>query len=127
MTDAHTVSTGPNQETKNRKLPWILLALVLAGLMAALWWGYTNRETVTQFAVSSLLNDELAELLPEGTDPAYMAVRIAALMRALNQGQIDVDRLKGLGSEFRASYADRKLNADELEALLQHVEAAIEQ
>lgn len=127
MTDAHALPAGPTQVNQNRKLPWILLVLVWVGLMAALWWGYTNREAVTQFAVSSLLNEELAELLPEGTDPAYMAVRIAALMRALNQGQVDVDRLQGLGSEFRAFYADKKLSADELEALLQHVEAAIEQ
>ena len=127
MTDAHAMPKGPTQGNQNRKLPWILLAIVMVGLMATLWWGYTNREAVTQFAVSSLLNEELAELLPEGTDPTYMAVRIAALMRALNQGQVDVDRLQGLGSEFRAFYADKKLNADELEALLQHVEAAIEQ
>ena len=76
MTDAHAIPTGPTQENKYRKLPWILLALVLAGLMAALWWGYTNRETVTQFAVSSLLNEELAELerttkenCPAGVNP----------------------------------------------------------
>lgn len=127
MTDALAVPTGPTRENKNRKLPWIILTIVMAGLMAALWWGYTNRETVTQFAVSSLLNEELSELLPEGTDPTYMAVRIAALMRALNQGQVDVDRLKGLGSKFREFYADKKLDADELEALLRLVEAAIEQ
>lgn len=127
MTNEHALPSNQNRERNNSNLPWVLLAVVLVGLAAALWWGYNEREAVAQFAVSSLLSEELTEFLPEGTDPTRVAIRVAAIMRALNRGQLDAEQLKGLGAEFRQFYADRTLDRDEFEALLLRAEAAIEQ
>jgi hypothetical protein len=102
-----------------------LLALVVVALIAAVWWGYAQRETVAQYAVSSLLDQQLGDLLPEGEDPTRVAIRVAALMRAVTNGQLDADRLKGMGAMFRDYYRDKKLSRDEFESLLAFAEAAV--
>ena len=50
-------------------VPWILLGVVVLGLTGTIWWGYQKRETVVDYAVTSLLDRQLGELLPEGEDP----------------------------------------------------------
>ena len=124
MNEAQTL-TGTPQKQRSCLLPWLLLLVVVLALISALWWGYTQRETVAQYAVSSLLDQQLGELLPEGEDPTRVAIRVAALMRAVNGGQLDADQLKGMGSMFREYYQDRKLNRDEFESLLAFAEAAV--
>jgi hypothetical protein len=124
VNEALTVA-GPPRKRSRCLLPWLLLLAVVLALVAALWWGYTQRETVAHYAVSSLLDQQLGELLPEGEDPTRVAIRVAALMRAVKSGQLDADRLKGMGAMFREYYLDKKLSRDEFASLLAFAEAAV--
>lgn len=106
-------------------LPWLLLAVVLVGLAGTAWWGYQKRETVAEYAVSSLMDQQLSQMLPEGVDPTHTAIRVSAIMKAVQDGRFDGDRLRGMGEMFRGFYDDRALDRDELEALLRFAEAAV--
>jgi hypothetical protein len=117
----------PPDHKKSCALPWILLGLVVVMLAATAWWGYNKRESVAQYAVSSLLDQQLNEMLPEGVDATSVALRVSALMRAVNLGQMDGERLRGMGEMFRSYYDDKKLDRDEFESLLAFAEAAVKQ
>ena len=117
----------PPDQKVSCTLPWILLGLVVVVLAATAWWGYTKRQTVAEYAVSSLLDQQLNEMLPEGVDATAVAVRVSAVMRAVNKGQLDAEQLRGMGEMFRDYYDDKTLDRDEFESLLAFAEAAVEQ
>jgi hypothetical protein len=106
-------------------VPWILLGVVVLGLAGTLWWGYQKRETVVEYAVTSMLDRQLGELLPEGEDRTRVATRMAALLRSVQEGRLDPERLQGMGNMFRDYYSDRQLDALEFESLLAFAEAAV--
>lgn len=116
----------PPDQKASCTLPWILLGLVVVVLAATAWWGYTKRQTVAQYAVSSLLDQQLNEMLPEGVDATAAAVRVSAVMRAVNKGKLDAEQLGGMGEMFRQYYDDKTLDRDEFESLLAFAEAAVE-
>ena len=64
MNDVPTFAQPPPRP-RRCVLPWVLLLLLVIALAAALYWGYTKRVTMAEYAVSSLLDQELDELLPE--------------------------------------------------------------
>ena len=117
----------PPDHKKSCALPWILLGLVVVVLAATAWWGYNKRESVAQYAVSSLLDQQLDDMLPEGVDATAVAVRVAAVMRAVNKGQLDPEQLRGMGAMLRDYYDDKSLDRDEFESLLAFAETAVKQ
>jgi hypothetical protein len=115
----------PPSARRSCMLPWLLLAVVLVGLVGTAWWGYQKKEEVAQYAVSSLLDQQLDQLLPEGVDATRMAVRVAAIMKAVREGRFDPEQIRGMGAMFRDYYTDRVLDRLELESLLAFAEAAV--
>lgn len=107
-------------------LPWILLIVILLALIGTAWWGYSQRETVTEYAVAAMLEQQLGEMLPPGEDPVKVAVRVSAVLQAVKNGQIDPERLEGMGQMFREYYADRHLDPMEFESLLAFAENAVQ-
>jgi len=117
----------PRPRSRGRcTLPWILVAVILVGLVAAAWWGYVRRADVTEYAVAAMMEQALGEMVPPGVDGERVAQRIAALMRAFKDGRIDPERLRGMGEMLRAYYADRKLDNVEFESLLAFAEASVD-
>ena len=106
-------------------IPWLLLGVVVLGLAGTAWWGYQKRETVAQYAVSSLVDQQLGQMLPEGVDATHTAIRVSAIMKAIQDGRFDAERLGGMGQMFRDYYDDRALDRNELESLLAFAEAAV--
>jgi hypothetical protein len=104
----------------------VLLAAVLVALLATAWWGYQKRESVARYAVTSMLDQQLGDLLPEGEDPTRVAIRVTAILRAIQEGRLDAERLRGGGDLFRQYYADRHMDGAEFESMLAFAEAAIE-
>lgn len=96
------------------------------GLVATAWWGYQKRETVARYAVTSMLDQQLGDLLPAGEDPTRIAIRVTAILRAVQEGRLDAERLRGGGDLFRQYYADQRLDGVEFESMLAFVEAAIQ-
>lgn len=119
-------SDSAPQTPRRCTLPWILVAIILAGLVAAAWWGYSRRADVTQYAVSAMMEQALGEMVPPGMDGARVAARVAALIRAFKEGRIDPERLRGMGEMLREYYADRRLDNVEFESLLSFAEASVE-
>jgi hypothetical protein len=107
-------------------LPWTLLALLVVALAAVAWWGYSRRAEVTQYAIASVMEQALGDVVPPGTDPERVAARMAALMRAFKEGRVDPERLRGGGEMLRQYYADRRLDPMEFESLLTFFEASVE-
>ena len=115
----------PPDRKRSCLLPWLLLAIVVVGLAGTAWWGYQKRETVAEYAVSSLVDQQLSGMLPEGTDPTRTAIRVSAIMKAVQEGRFDAERLRGMGQMFRDYYTDKALDQMELESLLSFAEAAV--
>ena len=114
------------RSTRRCTLPWILVAVILVGLAAAAWWGYSRRAEVTEYAVAAMMEQALGEMTPPGVDSERAARRIAAMIRAFKEGRVDPERLRGMGEMLREYYADRKLDNVEFESLLSFAEASVE-
>ena len=54
-----------NRGSGRCRLPWILLCVVVLGLAGTIWWGYTKRQAVVEYAVTSMLDQQFGALLPE--------------------------------------------------------------
>ena len=115
----------PRERTRSCRLPWVLLIVLVTVAGVAIWWGYNRPQELAQYAVSSLLEQELGKMLPENVDATRTAMRVAAVLRAIQEGRFDADRLQGGGDMFREYYRDKHLDNVEFESLLAFAEAAV--
>ena len=125
MSSTSFPTAPPRERSRSCLLPWVLLALLVVVAGMAIWWGYNRPQDLAQYAVSSLLEQEIARMLPENVDATRTAVRVAAVLRAIQEGRFDAERLQGGGDMFREYYRDRQLDDIEFESLLAFAEAAV--
>lgn len=123
---ASAMPTGRPSPNRSCVLPWALLAVVVLGLLGTAFWAYRHPRTVAQFALASVLEEELQKFDPTGERAPKWAGRLSAVLVALREGRVDPERMAGGAARFRECYADRKLDSDEFESLLALAEGAVE-